>query len=917
MENKSNPAAAARLVLDNKDIVKGPTDHRSYRIVELANGLRCVLVHEANATQSSAAVGVAVGHFHDPNHAQGLAHFLEHMLFLGTEKYPEAESYQRFISQHGGYHNAWTGTEFSNYYFSIDSPYFQAALDRFLHFFYEPLIADHWVEKELQAIEAEFHLKRQDELRRLYQVHKATSNSKHPFSKFSVGNLNTLMHQPDKSLAVQLREFFNRWYSAPRMTLVLMGPESLLQLEQLAIQYASAIPADSRENFYIDEPLYTPEQLGIQLRVKPLKKARRLLLSFAFPSIDDDYANKNTSYLAHLLGYEGPNSLFAYLREQNWINSLSAGGGISGSNFKDFNINIQLTKYGIEHVDDVVEAVFAYIHTIRTEGLNEWRYNERKVSVMNAFNYQDAINSIDLAPQLAINLHHYCAEDVVFGDYRMDGLYLPKVTSFLDCMVPSNMRLTLIHQQQETDQIEPIYRTEYGVSPLTAAQLKRFNQPRPIPAQLPLPNPFLQQPWELQPAPKSNQSTPSMHEIQPAIHHWHLHDGQFRQPKAHVYCGFYLPKVIESPGQFASARLWCELMLDTLNEQFYDAEIAGLNFNLYPQQQGITLHVSGAAMHLPTLTQEMLALMQTAQFSKQRWENLRQRLITNWQQALLHKPLNLLFSNLNVHLQPHTYSVIDLAATLEQLDFETFQASSVSIFEQGSIELFSHGDFNRDALQAVTSTLEAWPKLNHSFTKADLTPRPLCNAIQDQPLRTKHTDHAVIAVLQSQDNSPRSQALFMLLQHFISPRIFNELRTQKQLGYLVGSSYMPMQQYPHLLLYVQSSRYPYQHLETALVEYLQHFQVQLAQIDHEEFAKAQQTLTQQLCEPDSSLRARSQRLWSSITQQDHDFSRLSLIAQELRSFGLEQIKALTQQIINSNSSHMFLATCPANFDSSQ
>lgn len=219
MANQPTAVDATRVILDNADIIKSPTDQRHYRIIELGNALRCVLVHEAKAHQASAALAVAAGHFHDPQQAQGLAHFLEHMLFLGTEKYPGAQDYHQFISAHGGNHNAWTGTEFSNYYFNVDADSFAPALDRFTRFFYQPLLSQHWVNKELQSIESEFQLKRQDELRRLYQVHKATANPNHPFSKFSVGNLTTLMDKPETTLAQQLRLFFS--------ALVLRAPDDL------------------------------------------------------------------------------------------------------------------------------------------------------------------------------------------------------------------------------------------------------------------------------------------------------------------------------------------------------------------------------------------------------------------------------------------------------------------------------------------------------------------------------------------------------------------------------------------------------------------------------------------------------------------------------------------------------------------
>jgi nardilysin len=52
--------------------------------------------------KAAAAVSVRVGSFSDPRDAQGLAHFLEHMLFMGSEKFPDENDYDDFLSSHGG-----------------------------------------------------------------------------------------------------------------------------------------------------------------------------------------------------------------------------------------------------------------------------------------------------------------------------------------------------------------------------------------------------------------------------------------------------------------------------------------------------------------------------------------------------------------------------------------------------------------------------------------------------------------------------------------------------------------------------------------------------------------------------------------------------------------------------------------------
>ncbi|KAK6052644.1 peptidase, M16 family, partial [Cooperia oncophora] len=76
------------------DIVKSPSDQREYRGLELTNGLRVLLVSDPTTDKSAAAMDVNVGSLMDPWELQGLAHFCEHMLFLGTDKYPKENEYQ-------------------------------------------------------------------------------------------------------------------------------------------------------------------------------------------------------------------------------------------------------------------------------------------------------------------------------------------------------------------------------------------------------------------------------------------------------------------------------------------------------------------------------------------------------------------------------------------------------------------------------------------------------------------------------------------------------------------------------------------------------------------------------------------------------------------------------------------------------
>lgn len=68
------------------DLEKPETDDRSYRVIELANKLEALLVHDPNTDKASASLNVNVGNFSDEDDMPGMAHAVEHLLFMGTEK---------------------------------------------------------------------------------------------------------------------------------------------------------------------------------------------------------------------------------------------------------------------------------------------------------------------------------------------------------------------------------------------------------------------------------------------------------------------------------------------------------------------------------------------------------------------------------------------------------------------------------------------------------------------------------------------------------------------------------------------------------------------------------------------------------------------------------------------------------------
>uniref|UniRef100_A0A7S4IA98 Peptidase M16 N-terminal domain-containing protein n=1 Tax=Odontella aurita TaxID=265563 RepID=A0A7S4IA98_9STRA len=164
---------------------------------------------------AAAALAVGVGSYHDPGSVQGIAHFLEHMLFMGTEKYPTENAYDSFLSRVGGSNNAYTEMEHTLYHFEVPQEKLWESLDMFAQFFVSPLLLKEAAGRELNAIESEFQLSKNADDCRLQQVQCHTGKRKedHPFGNFSWGNMKSLKEDPESNgvdVMAELRKFYEQ-----------------------------------------------------------------------------------------------------------------------------------------------------------------------------------------------------------------------------------------------------------------------------------------------------------------------------------------------------------------------------------------------------------------------------------------------------------------------------------------------------------------------------------------------------------------------------------------------------------------------------------------------------------------------------------------------------------------------------------
>ncbi|MFM2481018.1 insulinase family protein [Celerinatantimonas sp. YJH-8] len=884
-----------------------PSDTREYQFQQLSNGLRAILVCDPHSSKSAASLAVNVGHFDDPPYRQGLAHFLEHMLFLGTEKYPHPGEYQQFITHHGGNHNAWTGTEFTNYFFDIETDWFESALDQFSQFFIAPLFDAELINKERQAVHSEYQLKIQDDVRRLYQVHKETVNPLHPFSKFSVGSAETLADWPNQPVRQDLIHFYQQSYSADKMTLVLVSPLPIAS-QQFLLSFFEAIKTiPHQEPSDPEVPLLTDKERAILIYARPIKEVRRLTLAFDFADQQCHYRNKPLTFLAHLLGNETSGGLIAHLRQEGFIQTMAAGGGISGKGFREFTLSYQLTEEGLSAIDHIIEASFSYLQLIRNQGLEAWRYQEKQCILQRAFNYQERIRSIDLASHLAINMHHYTPEDVIQGDYLMESFDKSELIACLDQMVPQRLRITLLDKEVETNRLAQWYQTPYRVEPITPEQLLRWETPRDLQLLLPPVNPFISdEPHQIFSDDTSDKPRVLCDKL--GYRFWFQQDSEFQIPKGHIYLGIDTFNAVSSIEHIAYSRLAIECLIDHLSELTYQAEIAGMSYQIYTHQGGYTLHTAGISHRQFELLKMILNERSFGHFDPQRFEHVKHQLLEYWHNQTHIKPINRLYQQLISLLQPKNPIPEQLIQALKPVTVQQMPDFVSGLYQKVHIESFIYGNWSTQQAFAMSDYLQR--EVAPQSQSGEETPRELIDISGQQTLTyelaTEHNDSAILVYFQSAENKPEQIALYTFCNHLMSSTFFYELRTQQQLGYIVGNGNLPLNRHPGIIFYIQSPHATPTQMLDAIDRFLDHFPVLVFELSEQQWNEAKQGLATQILELESNMRVRAQYYWTSIGNKDTSFNQRQLVVEALMKLDRAELMRFTMALKNHHRDRLVL-----------
>ena len=603
------------------NIKKSLSDKRNYKLIKLPNSLKALLVHDPEADTSSASMAVRVGAFSDPKEFPGLAHFCEHMLFMGTSKYPKIDDFSEYLSANNGSSNAFTDLYATVYKFECSNQGFLPALDKFSQFFISPLLDRNSVEKELRAIESENQKNLQSDVWRQMQLIRSESKPDSITHLFSTGNTSTLnpngnIDEPREALI----KFFNDYYHACKMSLVIDSPLELDHIEKITREYFNDItPGDGKllNYFNKDKPTYDDTNLKRYYTIESIIDKNKLKLQWFLEPCMNKYKEKPLNYLSSLFGHEGENSLYSTLVADGLATELVCGPYDITNIVSIFYITIVLTDKGLEQREEIIKRTLKFIKKIQSLPINKNFFEENKIIKQITFDYKNREKPIDYTEDLAYTMNDFADEDILSGQYLFESYNEELIRHYLSKLIPTEMNIYFSTKKEDflkfADKKEKWYGTKYYYTEIPNSIIDEFNSFDPTkdevcahPTGYPKINKFLPKSLDLIQFDKLHDK-PELILKNEKSEIWYKPDVIFNRPKATIYCQIYLDKSIINYEEYESIAYTWNLVLETkLKEVSYMAAEANLRFSFHVNNEGMFLKINGFSDSMKSALEELM-----------------------------------------------------------------------------------------------------------------------------------------------------------------------------------------------------------------------------------------------------------------------------------------------------------------------
>jgi insulysin len=761
---------------------------------EMNNQLRVLLVSDPTRFDAAAAVAVRAGAWDDPDDAPGMAHFLEHMLFLGSEEFHEAGDFISYLSKYAGTTNAFTGFDRTVFSFSCQVEGLQGAMQRFGEFFTHPLLTQKSVESERLSVDQEFRMDMNHDGWRQQMVEAHLSNSRHPHSRYAIGTTRSLAHVD----SARLRSWFEEHYSSNLMTLMVVAPLGLDELRALVELTFQEVPNRSLRPPTITQSLLLPESAGKIVHIEPVRaEARHLTLRWevpADPSSERQFATLLS--IAYTLSAPTDGSLIASLRRDGLVMSGVARRVHQLTGTAQFTIDFELTDEGVRQRDRVLHTCFASLAKMRRHGVESEVFEEMmrlraigRVSSMKG-------DSATVAASFASGLLGLGAEDDPDPLAPPAGQNAEHTSFMLSYLRAAYCHISLVARPALSGVsgqfIEPQMQVRYTEIPYKSQTLREWDADVGANSSVVTTvNPYIAKSVDIVPvdhlSPSVNNPLLIVDSEQARI--FYAQDVAAPTHEISWIVDLLLP-AYHPRASFNSviAQLHGQQILRSAVEIAALGARAGFKVRLEIPTGHLRMMITGPAAMADKILADLLAEIQKSTLPLDSFETARKTL----RRQLLDKgaapPAQVALESL-ANLLAGGASTVEQIEALDSVTYEEFRTSPAVIGGAMYVEATLAGNMDEVTARRTGELLLAevvWSGERGSSGK-NVRPLPLSGLPQRHTVRLTTGAHGGAAVVMFDEGSdtPENRAVGAILDLILKPKFYDALRTRDQAGYLV------------------------------------------------------------------------------------------------------------------------------------
>jgi insulysin len=773
-------------------IEKSNNDNRIYKWIELKNKLKVIIIKDNTDNNCGALLNINVGSIHDT--LPGMAHFLEHMVFMGSKKYPNVTNFFDNVSKNGGNSNAMTSDTDTTYYFTVDSSNFLQILDMFSDFFIEPLLRKDQIDKEINAIDSESTKNLLSDSWISVEMVKKCIFDDYPINHYTCGTKKLLGVDNNYIL---MKEFFDKYYSANIMHLILYVNNKFTD-DEIIDFLTNSFEKIKNNDIVINNSYGNIIKTNQCVKYINFKDNDKLIIVTELPVKHKNLLDSPIAFIQWILTNKTENSLYDILNKKKFIISINFDTLFTYDDYILIINEFELTKFGYENIDEIIQIFFEYIKSIKASKTDDLKSIYDDIIINNTNEYEYPINRDIVDTLMNINL---LLNNKVLPENLLN--YLIKINSF-EKMLPlindtlNNIKLfnsSIIIGSQNIKlkkyMTDDIYNVKYQISNINPIKINKGEY------KIISTNKYIRTGLKL----IKDDDSKMPEKINKDYNLCYNFNYTFRTPDVNIYILLDNNDILSDTKSYLEFLMFTDLLIEDNIYVINEIKIAGCNIGFSVENKSLYMYISGNNKNIYDIVEAFINIINKYkndeninEYSMKNFDLIYETTKKTLKNFVDIQVINKINNLINKKLVKNYHSSYDLLKYIKDIKFEDCKNTFYKILKNSIISILISGNIlKNDAINLSDKIYDIFniDKIILPIYKSELkhlkTPYILTyynyNKKEKNCLFTLL--YKLFKIKKGEKNYTDKIIFLIILNSITSTQYFNIFRTEKQYGYVV------------------------------------------------------------------------------------------------------------------------------------